>query len=318
MLDSLDYYWGLGWALVPVPHKEKGPKLPGWQKLRLDFEDLPEAFPVPSNVGVILGEASGGLVDVDLDCADAVELAPSFLPVTWIFGRASKRASHWLYLCPGVKTERYQTKGETLLELRGDGGVQTVIPPSTHPSGERVEWDADGADGTEAPREVSLEKLRGSTRALAAAVLYKRNLLPHEFAAWLEGGAEGVPAGLAPEVRQEVARLTRQPFEAPITRPSPPAHVTEQLLEAVRLYNAAHARELPRSGGDCPVCGHRGCFGQLPSGDGRKWWCFSASHFEGGLQSKSEAGWVGDFLDLDAHAAKATRVSLLKRAGYLK
>jgi hypothetical protein len=47
---------------------------------------------------VQLGPKSGGLCDVDLDCTEAVVLAPAFLPPTHaVFGRKSKPRSHYLY-----------------------------------------------------------------------------------------------------------------------------------------------------------------------------------------------------------------------------
>src|SRR5262249_20789517 len=53
----------------------------------------------PQNVGVLLGEPSGGLIDIDLDCREAVELAASLLPHTGaVFGRSSKRRSHHVYV----------------------------------------------------------------------------------------------------------------------------------------------------------------------------------------------------------------------------
>jgi hypothetical protein len=51
------------------------------------------------NVGFILGTASG-MLDVDLDCQEAVDLADEYLPSTnSIFGRASASSSHRLYRC---------------------------------------------------------------------------------------------------------------------------------------------------------------------------------------------------------------------------
>ena len=83
-----------------------------------------------------------------------IALAPAFLPKTGaVFGRASKRALHWLY-----KTDLWQTEdtavtnckdplattGKTVAELRTGGGgnaAQTVGPGSTHESGEAILWE---------------------------------------------------------------------------------------------------------------------------------------------------------------------------------
>ena len=65
-----------GWQPVPVPTRRKGPVRSGWQNLRLTDEERPQYFDDDDNLGVLLGEPSGGLVDVDLDCEEAVQLAP--------------------------------------------------------------------------------------------------------------------------------------------------------------------------------------------------------------------------------------------------
>jgi len=100
MLDVALSFIARGWNPVPIPHRMKGPRGDGWQNRRIDAETAPRFFNgAPSNVGVQLGEASGGLTDVDLDCAEAITVAAYLLPRTGaVFGRASKRNSHYLYV----------------------------------------------------------------------------------------------------------------------------------------------------------------------------------------------------------------------------
>ena len=88
-----------GLSPIPVPHKSKGPRINGWQTLRLASDDLPRYFNgVPCNIGTLLGESAGWIVDVDLDHPRAVELADSFLPDTgMVWGREGKPRSHRLY-----------------------------------------------------------------------------------------------------------------------------------------------------------------------------------------------------------------------------
>ena len=96
LLDAARWYRSRGYAPIPVPAGTKIPVLKGWQTLRLDEPDLPQHFNGTGNIGLLLGEPSGWLVDVDLDCEEAVALAPEFLPATGAkSGRPGKPASHW-------------------------------------------------------------------------------------------------------------------------------------------------------------------------------------------------------------------------------
>ena len=167
---------------LPVPFKSKNPALDKWQHFRVSESELSRHFNgQPQNIGVLLGEVSGGLIDIDLDCAEAVKLAHSFLPETdATFGRASKILSHLLFYCPQLKTtkftDRLRAKAEdeglrrtaTLCEIRG-AGAQTLFPGSTHPCGEFIEWRQRGE-----PSTVTAEQLRRSVARLAAASLLAR------------------------------------------------------------------------------------------------------------------------------------------------
>ena len=110
------------------------PTVCGWPKrtvetARASFEtDFPEGRAM--NIGVLLGDASGGLADGDLDCPEAIALAPVFLPPTRTFGRESKPRSHWLYIAKGAPTVKFEDpagKG-MLVELRANGGNKRYSP----------------------------------------------------------------------------------------------------------------------------------------------------------------------------------------------
>jgi Primase C terminal 2 (PriCT-2)/Bifunctional DNA primase/polymerase, N-terminal len=133
-----------GWALVPIARGEKCPRRNNWETR----EFAPRDFPPGGNVGLILGPRSDEICDVDLDCSEALELADFYLlPTRAIFGRASKRRSHRLYVALGTAFASFADpqSQKTLLELRARGATggehQTIIPPSIHPTGEPVEWD---------------------------------------------------------------------------------------------------------------------------------------------------------------------------------
>jgi hypothetical protein len=172
-IDFARRYIGRGWTPVPIPPREKGPRIHDWPNLRITEDSVPQYFNEGCNIGVILGRASGGLTDLDLDCAEAIEFALKFpLATDAIFGRKSKPHSHRLYYVKGTApTMRFldPVRGDTLFELRGDGGFQTVFPGSTHPSGEQIEWEADGV-----PATVDAALLCKHAKWLAASCLIKR------------------------------------------------------------------------------------------------------------------------------------------------
>jgi hypothetical protein len=176
-----------GWKPLPVNRGRKGPTSKGWPEWEVtnadDYvaEHFTSALP---NVAIQLGQMSGGLTDVDLDCLEAVRLAPEFLPETHaVFGRKSKRRAHHLYKTDLHGTEpraaipfkeKALNEQETMLvELRigaGSKGAATLVPPSVHPSGEAITWDDDGE-----PAEASGEELKRQVALLAAATLLVRH-----------------------------------------------------------------------------------------------------------------------------------------------
>ncbi len=59
-------YIARGWAPTPVKSGGAEPLLPDWQTTRMGVDDIDRHFPRGgwTNIGVLLGEPSGGLVDV--------------------------------------------------------------------------------------------------------------------------------------------------------------------------------------------------------------------------------------------------------------
>src|SRR5436853_1662727 len=142
---TLDYafqYLACGWSPVPAPQRSKNPGDAvgkGWQRLRLTEGDLPKFFSNGNNIGLLLGEPSGGLVDVDCDWAEAAYLAPRFLPQTsMISGRESSPRSHFWFNAEGAGTKKFiaptirdQGQRATIVEIRSTGS-QTLVAPSIH------------------------------------------------------------------------------------------------------------------------------------------------------------------------------------------
>jgi hypothetical protein len=171
-----------GWAIIPIPLNSKGPTIKGWTKLEVTLANVDTYFPKGErkNIGVLLGPRSNDLADVDLDCKEAVALAPYFLPTTGaIFGRDSKLRSHWLYYihdadgyAKATMVIEDENKG-VIVELRlgTKSGAQTVLPGSQHTSGEEVAWDENGKGD---PDEQTFAEVETAVKRLGVAVLLLR------------------------------------------------------------------------------------------------------------------------------------------------
>ncbi len=98
--------------------------------------------------------------------------------------------------------------GQCLVELRSDR-QQTMVPPSIHPGGEQLEWDA-----SDAPAKVDGQSLCDSVAALAAATVLTRSWpreagSRQELALAVAGllGYGGVPIELAQQIIGCAARF---------------------------------------------------------------------------------------------------------------
>ena len=180
--EAAAYWVDRGFHPVPVPYREKAPVLDAWQKLRIKKDNLHSYFDGSAqNIGVLLGDEHGS-ADIDCDCPEAMAAAMELAPPTGlVFGRASKPASHFFYRCkPPVRTRRFTdptSKKTTLVELRcqkadGSIGLQTVVPPSVHQSGEQI-WFEPDRDGD--PAEAQAQVLISAVSKIAAAAALARH-----------------------------------------------------------------------------------------------------------------------------------------------
>jgi hypothetical protein len=169
------------WNPVPIAFRQKKPPGNDWQHRVIAGSRVHRFFgDKPQNIGVQLGPKSHGLTDIDLDCDEALVIAAAILPHTGaIFGRASRRHSHRLYVTTlAAKVEKASvplkdpiTKS-MLLEVRiggGGKGAQTVFPGSTHESGEPIKWEEDGE-----PAPVDDDELLRRAEQLGALCLLAR------------------------------------------------------------------------------------------------------------------------------------------------
>jgi putative DNA primase/helicase len=172
--QTVAWYRSLGWATVRVPPMSKAPIDRGWPTI--DYP--PQVFSDGDNIGIKLGDPSGGLVDVDLDSPEAIALAPLYLPTTCTFGRVGPmktpaavqglepgRARHWLYRCTGAKTWK-PTRSH--IEIRSTG-TQTIVPGSVHETGAPIEWVS-----LVPPVEIDEPALRAAFARLALATTVAR------------------------------------------------------------------------------------------------------------------------------------------------
>jgi hypothetical protein len=182
-LDAACEYRRRGWQVVPIPHGMKRPIIDGSPEFVVPAAELSRHFSGNANIGVRLGLTSGDLVDIDLDCPEALALQDIYLPGTnAIFGRPSKPRSHRLYIARGGFKQTFADPrdGKMLVELRADGresrAHQTILPPSVV-DGERREWCGDTIN----PAVIDAAILRRRVAWLATGCLVMRHL--SEYAA---------------------------------------------------------------------------------------------------------------------------------------
>jgi hypothetical protein len=179
-MTPLDYM-RRGWRVVPIQAGQKRPTITDWPNFAAAVDDLPQLFGDGQNIAVRLGRASCDLVDLDLDCSEAMALADLYLPKTGAeFGRASKPRSHRLYTARGAVFESFSEpiSGEMMVELRADGregGAHLSLLPPSITDGEQREWCSEII----APAVVEAPLLRRRTVYLAIACLVARYVSEH-------------------------------------------------------------------------------------------------------------------------------------------
>lgn len=189
-------YMDQGMMLVPEVSGTTRPRNSGWVTATINESNFAENFPSANgwNIGFRTGAEGNGFHDVDLDCLEAVQLAPSFLPETgWVFGRASNPRSHYVYKVTDGSTPTKKLvglDGDVLVELRGDRSKTTAPPSFKAEPNEHVRWDHFNRE--DGPAEVSLEELKKAVTLLAIASLLLRSYpepgARHGFVLALAGG----------------------------------------------------------------------------------------------------------------------------------
>jgi replicative DNA helicase len=177
LLTAAKQHTKAGRYTVPIT-SGKAPTGKGWNGRRLKGEELPEAFNGAERIGLLTGVEGNPIVDVDLDCWEAREVAAYFLPdPNGKHGRASAPGSHrWYCGGEGFETRQFRdpigSDKKMLVELRGRG-MQTMIPPSIHPNGEVLTWEIELPDQPPA-NPVDMAGLERAVAKVAAASLLVR------------------------------------------------------------------------------------------------------------------------------------------------
>ena len=162
-------YLEAGLSVIPLRPRGKEPLLKWsyYQRRRPSEEEVEEWFTKHkgANIGIVAGEASGGLciIDIDTDGEDPQRIleevqkrVPQLLEAPVV---KTRRGLHLYVLSPGERGAVISLNGAKL-ELRRRGYV--VAPPSVHPSGLRYRWLRTG----EVPYIPDLEeRLKGLTKS---------------------------------------------------------------------------------------------------------------------------------------------------------
>jgi hypothetical protein len=243
---------GRGWKVIRLEPGSKKPVERGWPEHDAAAED----FEPDENIGVKFGPRSGGLVDIDLDYAEARKLIgrPVFgLSHLVEFGRSSLPAGergHRLVVCPDgpdrhrplgirgkVASAAMKARGLklTVLEVRGSHGSQTAFPPSIA-KGDPLIWTESG----EQPPTLPWDELNHRVGVLAlcalAAAVYPATERD-EFCAQLSAVliAAGVSTSDASDMVAEVAALAGDDSNAVLPPTAAPTGGLQQLFEHVGL-----------------------------------------------------------------------------------
>lgn len=179
VMNTLAWMRRMGFRPVPLHPRSKAAISRDY--VSLTYKPPGDEFWKSANYGVgcVTGPAHSGPLDIDLDCPEAVAFAPLFLPPSpAVFGRKSKQRSHYLYRVETASCDKQAfidpLTNQTIVELRGDNGHQTVMPGSLHEdTGELIEW-AD-APFPDVPF-VSPEVLMRAVRKVALATLIVRHV----------------------------------------------------------------------------------------------------------------------------------------------
>lgn len=152
ILTAAQIYINKGWHVVPLQDRTKNPAIEDWLRKRISLSELNHYFSTQSNIGIALGDASNGLVDLDFDSLESYVIGNKLFSHLPGFGRAAMPVSHRLAICPDPgKTKRFilseeqawlflrKGKQQFIFELRSTD-TYTMFPPSAYFGPQKLEW----------------------------------------------------------------------------------------------------------------------------------------------------------------------------------
>jgi hypothetical protein len=135
---------GMDVLLVPIPARQKGPKIKNWTQLTIKDMDRGSHLSQlvnHTNTGVLLGSASGGLCSIDIDIDDEVDRFLDYNPflADTLQTRGERGANFWVRAGKSAPaTTKLFLDGDPWGEWRGEGGL-TVIS-GIHPCGKPYQF----------------------------------------------------------------------------------------------------------------------------------------------------------------------------------
>ena len=155
MFQAAQEYFERVWTVIPVPQgkKKAAARWKGYQKKRPGLPQLKRWFlKADNNIGVIMGDASDGLVCRDFDHVEEYDMWAAQCPKlaatlpTGMSGRGYHVfATASLEHVRDVRMNIGKSGGTGDIkvqrgELRCDLGCYTILPPSWHPNGRQYQW----------------------------------------------------------------------------------------------------------------------------------------------------------------------------------
>lgn len=145
-IDTVKSYIDYGLSIIPA-NENKSPALSSWKEYQqqiMQKYEIERYFKNSEHVAIICGNVSGKVEVIDIDCKydDTGELAKSFFELLkdnipdvferLVIASTKNQGWHMYYRCneiEGNKKLANNSKGEVLIETRGEGGY-VIAPPS--------------------------------------------------------------------------------------------------------------------------------------------------------------------------------------------